>query len=187
MRQLQTALDWEQFMNTYKLTALAFFLAAALVQRGEAEPVWASRIGGTCVPDSATIRAGNYETAGFGVRFGGNSVGQIRLLCPFGIDGYGETIGSMEMSVIDEDGMEAGGRIRAHLRRAVKGTNVWIAIATCDSNTSDTRTPHKVVCPVGYKLKSEEWYWWDVEIERTTPRVNVEFLGLSLLYQTRPL
>lgn len=174
-------------MNTYKLTALAFFLAAALVQRGEAEPVWASRIGGTCVPDSATIRVGNYETAGFGVRFGGNSVGQIRLLCPFGIDGYGETIGSMEMSVIDEDGMEAGGRIRAHLRRAVKGTNVWIAIATCDSNTSDTRTPHKVVCPVGYKLKSEEWYWWDVEIERTTPRVNVEFLGLSLLYQTRPL
>ena len=65
------------------------------------------------MPDSATIRAGQYETAGFGVRFGGNSVGHIRLLCPFGQDGYGATIGAMEMSVIDQDGMEAGGRIIA--------------------------------------------------------------------------
>ena len=130
-------------MNLFYPTVLAFVLAVGLVQQGAAEPVWASRVGGTCIPDSATIRAGNYETAGFGVRFSGNSVGHIRLLCPFGIDGYGETIGSMEMSVIDQDGMEGGGRIRAHLRRAVKGTNVWIAIATCNSNASDTRTPHR--------------------------------------------
>src|SRR3954453_7212296 len=141
-------------MNLCKIASLALLLATGFSQAGHADAVWASRVGGTCIPDSATVKAGNYETAGFGVRFGGTSVGHIRLLCPFGIDGYGETIGAMEMSVIDEDGMEAGGRVRAHLRRAVKGTNIWIAIATCDSNTSDTRTAHKIVCPVGYKLKS---------------------------------
>ena len=26
-------------------------------------------VGGACVPDSATVRAGAYETAGFGIRF----------------------------------------------------------------------------------------------------------------------
>ncbi len=39
-------------------------------------------IGGACVPDSATVRAGLYETAGFGVRFG-SGTGRIRLLCPY--------------------------------------------------------------------------------------------------------
>ncbi len=137
------------------------------------------------MPDSATIRAGLYETAGFGVRFSGNKVGHIRLLCPFGIDASDATIGGTQMSVIDQDGMEAGGRIRAHLHRAVKGTNIFIEIGTCDSNTSNMRTPHPILCPLptGYKTKSNEWYWWDVEIERTNPRVNVEFLGISVLYQ----
>ena len=173
-------------MRAFKFTILAFVLAVGFGDSAHAQDfVWAAHVGGTCVPDSATIRAGHYETAGFGVRFGGNSVGNIRLLCPFGLDGYDATIGAMEMSVIDQDGMEAGGRIRARLHRAVKGTNVWIEIGTCDSNTSDTTTPHKILCSLvdGYKIKANEWYWWDVEIERTTPRVNVEFLGISLLYQ----
>src|SRR2546423_14990524 len=81
--------------------------------------------------------------------------------------------------------METGGRIRAHLRRAAIGTNVWIAIGTCDSNTSDTTTPHVIFCSFDpYQSKSSEWYWWDVEIERTTPSVNVEFLGIEVRYQT---
>jgi hypothetical protein len=89
------------------------------------------------------------------------------------------------MSFIDADGMETGGRIRAHLRRAAIGTNVWIAIGTCDSNTSDTTTPHVIFCSFDpYQSKSSEWYWWDVEIERTTPSVNVEFLGIEVRYQT---
>ena len=173
-------------MRGFTLTILAFAaLALGLSDNAHADPVWAAHVGGTCVPDSATIRASLYETAGFGVRFGGNSVGSIRLLCPFGVDGYGATIGGMEMSVIDQDGMESGGRIRAHLHRAVKGTNIWIEIGTCDSNTSNTTTPQKIFCPLphAYKIKDTEWYWWDVEIERTTPRVNVEFLGISLLYE----
>jgi hypothetical protein len=40
-------------------------------------------IGGACVPDSATVRAGVYETRGFGVGFSGNTTGRIRLLCPY--------------------------------------------------------------------------------------------------------
>jgi hypothetical protein len=173
-------------MRAFKLTILAFALALGLGDNAHADPVWATHVGGTCVPDSATIRAGQYETAGFGVRFGGNNVGSIRLLCPFGLDGYDATIGGMEMSVIDQDGMEAGGRIRASLHRAVRGTNVSIEMGTCDSNTSNTTTPHKIFCPLVYKIKSNEWYWWDVRIERTTPRVNVEFLGIELLYQAEP-
>jgi hypothetical protein len=174
-------------MRAFKLTVLAFVLAVPFGDGAHAGPVWAAHVGGTCVPDSATIRAGHHETAGFGVRFSGDSVGKIRLLCPFGHDGFDAKLGAMEMSVIDQDGMEAGGRIRAHLHRAAKGTNVWIEIGTCDSNTSNTTTPHKIVCPLDFKIQSNEWYWWDVEIERTTPRVNVEFLGISLLYQTEPL
>ena len=170
-------------MHGFKVTLSAFVLALGFGHSAHAQDfVWASHVGGTCVPDSATIRAGQYETAGFGVRFGGNSVGHIRLLCPFGQDGYGATIGAMEMSVIDQDGMEAGGRIRAHLHRAAKGTNIWIEIATCNSNTSNTSTPHKIICPLSFTITDQEWYWWDVEIERTTPNVNVEFLGISLLY-----
>ena len=87
------------------------------------------------------------------------------------------------MSVIDSDGMESGGRIRAHLRRAVSGTNIWIAIGTCVSNTSDIRTPHRIDCVFDpYRPQGNEWYWWDVEIERTTPSVNVEFLGINIAY-----
>jgi hypothetical protein len=48
-------------------------------------------------------------------------------------------------------------------------------------------TPQMILCPIdGHKTKSEEWYWWDVLMERTPERVNVEFLGVSLLYQTGP-
>ena len=175
-------------MRAFKLTILAFVLAVGF--RDSTGPVFADNVGGTCVPDSATIRAGQYETAGFGVRFGGDSVGTIRLLCPYhplDVD-FDVTISGMVMSLIDQDGMEAGGRIRASLHRAVMGTNVSIEIGTCDSNTSNTTTPHEILCPVNaYKIRSNEWYWWDVKIERTTPRVNVEFLGIEMLYQVENL
>lgn len=175
----------ERIMRGFKLIILSLVFVVGVSHGAYAGAVWAAHVGGTCVPDSATVRAGLYETAGFGVRFGGNSVGKIRLLCPFGQDGYDATIGGMQMSVIDQDGMEAGGRIRAHLHRAAKGTNIWIEIGTCDSNTSDTTTPQQIWCGLdnGYKMNGNEWYWWDIEIERTTPTVNVEFLGISMLYE----
>jgi hypothetical protein len=159
-------------MGAFKLTILAFALAVGFIERAQADPVWASHVGGTCVPDSTAIQAGRSETAGFGVRFAGNNVGTIRLLCPFGLDGTEATIGAMLMSVIDQDGVESDGRIRASLRRAVKGTNAWIEIGSCDSNSSNKTTPHQIICP------------WDVVIERRTERVNVEFLGISLMYRT---
>jgi hypothetical protein len=33
-----------------------------------------------------------------------------------------------------------------------------------------------------YTLKINEFYWWDVEIVRTNPRVNVELLGVGMRY-----
>jgi hypothetical protein len=180
-------------MRAFNLTALAFGLAlgfGASEGRGQSIHFYSSAvppIGGTCVPDSATIRAGHYETAGFGVRFSGISVGKIRLLCPLNsfrvfTGTRFEMFSGMAMSVIDADGMEAGGHIRAHLRRAKYGTNIWIAIGTCDSNTSNTTTPHRIICNFDpYTPTGSEWYWWDVEIERITRSVNVEFLGIEIL------
>jgi hypothetical protein len=170
-------------MRVLKLTILVFGLAVGFIDGARADAVWASHVGGTCVPTSATIKAGQYETAGFGVRFSGNIVGAIRLLCPFGLDGYDATIGGMVMSVIDSDGGGEDGHVRASLRRAVKGTNAWIEIGTCDSNSSTKITAHQIPCFFdGHKIKSNEWYWWDVVIERRSERVNVEFLGISLMY-----
>ena len=172
-------------MGAFKLTILAFVLAVGSIDTAHADAVWASHVGGTCVPSSATIKAGQYETAGFGVRFSGNIVGAIRLLCPFGIDGYDATIGAMGMSVIDGDGGGEDAHVRASLRRAVKGTNAWFEIGSCDSNSSTKTIPQQIFCPVpGHKISSNEWYWWDVVIERRSERVNVEFLGISLMYQS---
>ncbi len=155
-------------MRVLKLTILVFGLAVGFIDGARADAVWASHVGGTCVPTSATIKAGQYETAGFGVRFSGNIVGAIRLL---------------SMSVIDSDGGGEDGHVRASLRRAVKGTNAWIEIGTCDSNSSTKITAHQIPCFFdGHKIKSNEWYWWDVVIERRSERVNVEFLGISLMY-----
>ena len=173
-------------MRAFKLSILAFVLAVGFGD--SAGPAFADNVGGTCVPDSATIRAGVYETAGFGVRFSGASIGKIRLLCPLNLTSDVGPFSGMRMSFIDADGMEAGGRIRAHLRRAAVGTNIWIAIGTCDSNTSDTTAAHVIFCPFDhYQSNNSEWYWWDVEIERTTPSVNVEFLGVEVRYQAAEL
>src|SRR5437773_362163 len=81
------------------------------------------QIGGVCVPDSATVRAGVYETRGFGIGFSGSSTGKIRLLCPFNVTGnlIGTKIG-ITLSVIDDDGMETGARVRASFRHAALGS-----------------------------------------------------------------
>ena len=141
-------------------------------------------IGGGCVPDSATQRAGLYETAGFGVRFG-SGTGRIRLLCPYHLhaDTFGRQIGITMMSFIDQDGMEAGVRVRAILRRARLGTNIAITIGTCDSNTSSITGPTNIACFMpAYTAQINESYWWEVLIERSNPALNVEFLMVGMRY-----
>ncbi len=141
-------------------------------------------IGGACVPDSATVRAGLYETAGFGVRFG-SGTGRIRLLCPYHLhsDTIGKRIGITMMSFIDQDGMEVGARVRATLRRARLGTNIAITIGTCDSNTSSITGPSNIACFMPpYTAQINESYWWEILIDRSDPRVNVEFLMVGMRY-----
>jgi hypothetical protein len=169
-----------------------FALALYVLFLARAEPAHAARdvdvtdlVGGACVPDSATVRAGVYETAGFGIRFGGNSIGRIRLFCPYHThyEAFGKKIGITMLSVIDQDGMETGARVRAHLRRAPLGSNVATTIGTCDSNTSNLTGPHNMACFLPtYTLKINESYWWEVIIERTNRRVNVEFLAVGMRY-----
>jgi hypothetical protein len=158
---------------------------AIFVGQAEAGPTWATHVGGTCVPDSKTIHLGLYETAGFGVRFSGASVGKIRLLCPFGLDTYDAKLGSIVMSFIDTD----GGHVLATLGRAHHGTNVAVTLGTCDSNASklppsSATGPQEMVCKLFslFTTSSKDWYWWEILIERSIPTVNVEFLGVSLLY-----
>jgi hypothetical protein len=142
-------------------------------------------IGGGCVPDSATVRAGIYETRGFGVGFSGNNTGKIRLLCPYHLhsDALGAKIGITMLSFIDGDGMEVGARVRAHFRFAALGTNVAITIGTCDSNTSMITGPTNIACfGPSHTLKINESYWWEIVIERTNPRLNVEFLMAGMRY-----
>lgn len=170
----------------HAVTSFALALCSLTAVLASADSAQATgQIGGTCVPDSATVRAGVYETAGFGIRFRGDGIGKIRLLCQFldpGVSGS-EVDWVTQLSVIDQDGMEAGARVRAHFRRAAFGSNAWIAIGTCDSNTSNITIPQMLSCELPrYKIKPNEWYWWDVEIERTNPKVNVEFLGVGMVF-----
>ena len=46
-----------------------------------------------------------------------------------------------------------------------------------------SRATHNVSCTFpAYTIKINESYWWDVTIERTNPRVNVEFLSVGMRY-----
>jgi hypothetical protein len=167
---------------------LALALALCLHLLAIAKPVKARDItdviGGACVPDSATVRAGLYQTAGFGVRFG-SGTGRIRLLCPYHLhsDTRGKQIGITMMSFIDQDGMEVGTRVRAILRRAQLGSNVAITIGTCDSNTSSITGPSNRACFMpAYTTQINESYWWEILIDRSVPNLNVEFLMVGMRY-----
>jgi hypothetical protein len=172
----------------YARSFLAFALGSVLLASGNAvhavdAPL--DQIGGVCVPDGATIRAGLYETRGFGIGFRGESTGTIRLLCPFVVTGntVGVKVGITFMSVIDGDGIAEGARVQAVFRHAALGSNVAITHGVCDSNTSTLTGPHNVACQFdAYTIKINESYWWDVEIHRSDPKVNVEFLGVGMRY-----
>ena len=168
---------------SFALALCLHFLAAANSPKA-ADVDLTDVIGGACVPDSATVRAGLYETAGFGVRFG-SGTGRIRLLCPYHLhsDAIGSTIGITMMSFIDQDGMEVGARVRANLRRAKLGTNIAITIGTCDSNNSSITGPTNIACFMPpYTAQINESYWWEILIDRSDPSVNVEFLMVGMRY-----
>ena len=174
-------------MTTRHAVAAAFATSLLLtgVPSARASDGPLDQIGGVCVPDSATVRAGLYETRGFGIGFSGNSTGKIRLLCPFNVTAnmLGTKIGITFMNVIDGDGTATGARVTATFRHAALASNVAITNGTCDSNASSFPGPHNVSCAFpSYTIKINESYWWDVSIERTNPRVNVEFLSIGMRY-----
>ena len=167
----------------FAVALVAFFLASADSARAVDGPL--DQVGGVCVPDGATIRAGLYETRGFGIGFSGSNTGTIRLLCPFTATGnlIGTKIGITFLSVIDGDGTGQGARVQAIFRQAALGSNVAITNNVCDSNTSNLSGPHNIACFFpSYTIKINEAYWWDISIQRTDPRINVEFLGVGMRY-----
>lgn len=144
-------------------------------------------IGGACVPDSDTIRTGVHETAGFGVRFGGSAIGTIRLICTADLEDLNK-IGGIVMNFIDEDGMGAGARVRAHLRRAAIGTNIGITVGSCDSNTSNNMGPQVLWCkfPSKHTRVVKKYYWFEIVIERSRPTQKVEFLSVGPVHPASP-
>lgn len=165
-----------------------FAFVAALVYSGVAvsaavasDHQSAEMVGALCVPDSRTIREGNYETLGFGVHFARGRVGNIRLICPFHNGGDVSTIAAMDMSVIDSDGMGIGGRVRTHLRRARQGRNVGELLGTCNSNTSIKTGPQYMFCNIrDIGTTGQYSYWVEVLMDRSNPNVEVEFLGTAI-------
>jgi len=159
------------------LLCSAFAVPAAVASDHQS----AEMVGALCVPDSRTIREGNYETLGFGVHFARGRVGNIRLICPFHNGGDVSTIAAMDMSVIDSDGMGIGGRVRTHLRRAWQGRNVGELLGTCDSNTSIKTGPHYLFCNIkDIGTTGQYSYWVEVLMDRSNPNVEVEFLGTAI-------
>lgn len=171
------------------MTARSAAIAASLLMVGlssaRAGDGPLDQIAGACVPDSATIRAGLYETRGFGVGFSGKNTGKIRLLCPFNVTAsmLGAKAGITFLNVIDDDGTAGGAHVTAAFRHAALASNVAITAGTCDSNSSSFPGPHNVSCSFpATTIKINESYWWDVSIERSDPRVNVEFLSIGMRY-----
>jgi len=104
-------------------------------------------------------------------------------MCPFTVTAnmLDVNVGLIFMSVIDGDGMNTGARVRAFFRHAAIGSNVAVTDATCDSNTSNTTGPQNMACFFHSEpIKINVFYWWDILIERTDPKVNVEFLGVGM-------
>jgi hypothetical protein len=170
-------------LGVFALALCSFFLANVDSARAVDGPL--DQVGGVCVPDGATIRAGLYETRGFGIGFSGSNTGTIRLLCPFTATGnlIGTKIGITFLSVIDGDGTGQGARVQAIFRHAALGSNVAITNNVCDSNTSNLSGPHNVACFFpSYTIRINESFWWDISIQRADPRVNVEFLGVGMRY-----
>lgn len=166
--------------------AIACALGALLVAGGSAAQTVTGpldQVGAACIPDAQTIREGLYETRGFGVGFRGESVGSIRLICPFVVSARGAKLGLTFMGVIDGDGIADGARVQAVLRHARLGSNQSETINVCDSNTSTLTGPQNVRCDFyTHVLKVNHSYWWDVRIERSNPRVNVELLMIGIRY-----
>jgi hypothetical protein len=154
-------------------------------QRSEASPLWAQAVGAGCVPDSATINAHLYETAGFGVRFAPNATGTIRLICPWGQEPTDGKLGGIRMSYTDSDGMDIKTRVRVSVWYAQEGSNISYNVGTCDSNTDSKTGPHTLWCsfPTIHNVASDRLYWYVVTIDRFDATKYVEFLGADLLYQ----
>jgi hypothetical protein len=163
----------------------SFFLESADSARAQDGPL--DQVGGVCIPDGATIRAGLYETRGFGIGFSGSNTGTIRLLCPFTVTGdmLGVKVGITMLSFIDGDGTAEAARVQAIFREATLGTNIAITDGICNSNanTSNITGPTNMACFASEVIiKINTLYWWDVEIQRTDPQFNVEFLGVGMRY-----
>jgi hypothetical protein len=136
---------------------------------------------------TATIREGVYETRGFGIGFTGANTGTIRLLCPLTVTGdmLGVKVGITMLSFIDGDGTAEAVRVQAIFREATLGTNIAVTDSICNSNanTSNITGPTNMACFASEVIiKINTLYWWDVEIQRTDPKFNVEFLGVGMRY-----
>src|SRR5206468_4534245 len=76
-----------------------------------------------------------------------------------------------------------GARPRQFALRQAGNRNIAITIGTCDSNTSNITGPTNIACFMPpHTATINESYWWEILIDRSDPRVNVEFLMVGMRY-----
>lgn len=146
---------------------------------------FAQAVGGGCVPDSATIAAHNYETAGFGVRFSSTGTGTIRLICPFAQEMGSATLSGIRVSYSDSDGAVGAGDVKALVVYAPEGSNISTTIGTCDSKNDpgNNGNPHVWWCTIpNHTTAGDRLYWYVITLTRSSTSSSVEFLGANLLY-----
>ena len=152
--------------------------------QGQISPRPTTLSAGPVFPIARRFVRGFRKRPDHGVRFGGNSVRTVRLLCPF-LDTRDLEVAFTGLGIVDQDGTGAEARVRTLIFVSAKiGTNVSIADRGNPQFNSNTANIHRAahqLCQIRphYKTRGDEWYWWDIVIERTNPQVNVEFLGVG--------
>jgi hypothetical protein len=171
--------------------ALATITTFAFAPRAHAQltilPSGYSHVGGSCVPDGATVASGALETGGFGVRFKAGHVGTLRLICmvidPCGMDSTGNCakISGLRVSAIDPDGTGGAANVSALLHHVPRGSNISGTIGACPSSSSSATGPSETLCDVNpsYRPIGSDLFYWEVLVTRSTTAYNPEFLAVT--------
>lgn len=141
----------------------------------------------SCVPDAATVQAGNMETAGHGIKFKTGASGTIRLICPINIlrtAGYDGTWDNLIVHYQDPDGWGSHYEVKARLREATIGSTVssvlWGATSN-DNYITVYTTMNSNIYGTRITPSNSNWYWIEIIMTRDTGYTGaIEVLGYAL-------
>lgn len=155
----------------------ALIVASTLyVLSGTAQANEWDTIGAGCVPDSDSIQNARYSTGGHGVSFASGQTGTIRLICGLNSLYGGGTLHSFDIYYTDPDGGTATYSISVNFKKANVGSTTSSSI--CSVVSSNTGTSSNNCNFTDFTPSSTVWYWYEVQIYRSSSSSNPEFLGV---------